>query len=155
MQTQKKVEKELQTLLDRGHIEKLEIVLRQKPQLAESHNSKKESYIKLFLDSKFMNKLIHKNKYEMISIDSVIQLKSHNISVKTKRTDPVFTTIDLMYAYSHRNLHPGTARHFNFNLLIGYMTGTYRFKTRFYGLTDMQTKTQKAIDTTLIGLPNK
>ena len=34
------------------------------------------------------------------------------------------------------------------------MTGTYRFKTGFYGPTDMPTEIQKAIDYTLIGLEN-
>ena len=32
------------------------------------------------------------------------------------------------------------------------MTGTYRFQTRFYGLTDMQAEFQKAMDCTLIGM---
>ena len=34
------------------------------------------------------------------------------------------------------------------------MTGTYRFKTGFYGITDMPAKLQKAMDYTLIGLKN-
>ena len=34
------------------------------------------------------------------------------------------------------------------------MTGTYRFKTGFYGLTDMPAELQKAIDCTLAGLDN-
>ena len=34
------------------------------------------------------------------------------------------------------------------------MTGTYRFKTGFCGLTDMPAEFQKAIDYTLIGLKN-
>ena len=34
------------------------------------------------------------------------------------------------------------------------MTGTYRFQNRFYGLTDMPTEFQKAMDNTLIGLKN-
>ena len=34
------------------------------------------------------------------------------------------------------------------------MTGTYRFKTGFYGLTDMPAKFQKAMDYRLIGLKN-
>ena len=34
------------------------------------------------------------------------------------------------------------------------MTGTYRFKTGFYGLTDMPAEFQKAMDYTLIGLKN-
>ena len=34
------------------------------------------------------------------------------------------------------------------------MTGTYRFKTGFYGLTDVPAEFQKAMDYTLIGLKN-
>ena len=34
------------------------------------------------------------------------------------------------------------------------MTGTYRFQTAFYGLTDMPAEFQKAMDYTLIGLKN-
>ena len=34
------------------------------------------------------------------------------------------------------------------------MTGTYRFKTGFYGLTDMPAEFQKAVDCTLAGLNN-
>ena len=34
------------------------------------------------------------------------------------------------------------------------MTGTYRFKTGFYGLTGMPAECQKAMDYTLIGLKN-
>ena len=34
------------------------------------------------------------------------------------------------------------------------MTGTYRFKIEFYGLTDMPAEFQKTMDYTLIGLQN-
>ena len=34
------------------------------------------------------------------------------------------------------------------------MTGTYRFQTGFYGLTDMPNESQEAMDYTLIGLQN-
>ena len=34
------------------------------------------------------------------------------------------------------------------------MTGTYRYKTGFYGLTDMAAEFQKAVDYTLMGLKN-
>ena len=45
-------------------------------------------------------------------------------------------------------------KHCNFNIVSGDMTGTYRFKTGFYGLTDMPAEIQKAMDYTLIGLKN-
>ena len=49
-------------------------------------------------------------------------------------------------------MHPDTARHCNFNIICGDATGTYRFKTGFYGLTDMPAEFQKAMDYTLVGL---
>ena len=45
-----------------------------------------------------------------------------------------------------------TSSHCNFHILCGEATGTYRFKTGFYGLTDMPTEFQKAMDCTLEGL---
>ena len=44
------------------------------------------------------------------------------------------------------------SHHWYFNVVSGDMTGTYRFKTGLYGLTDMPAKLQKAIDCTLAGL---
>ena len=41
-----------------------------------------------------------------------------------------------------------------FNIICGDSTGTYRFKTGFYGLTDMPAEFQKAMDYTLVGLTN-
>ena len=42
----------------------------------------------------------------------------------------------------------------NFNIVSGEVTGTYRFKTGFYGLTDMPAEFQKSMDYTLVGLKN-
>ena len=60
----------------------------------------------------------------------------------------------LKYAYSQPNLDPETARHCNFNIISGEGTGTYRFITGFYGLTDMTEAFQKVIDCTLVRLQN-
>ena len=51
-------------------------------------------------------------------------------------------------------MHADTARHCNFNLVSGDMTGTYRFKTGFYCQTDMQAEFQKAVNCTLTGFTN-
>ena len=51
-------------------------------------------------------------------------------------------------------LHHDTAKHCNFNITCGESTGTYRFKTGFYGLTDMPAEFQNAMDYTLVGLQN-
>ena len=88
----------------------------------------------------------------MPNIDSLIQTISQTLSTAPQET-AYFTTLE-QYAYSQLKLHSDTARHCNFNVVSGDMTGTYRFKTGFYGLTDMPAEFQKAIDCTLAGLDN-
>ena len=106
------------------------------------------------MDSKVLNKSIHKNKYQTPNIEKLMDSISQIITeYKAEQADKIyFSTIDLKYKYSQLNLHPDTAKHCNFN--IGDMKGTYRFKTGFYGLTDMPAEFQKAMDYTLIGLKN-
>ena len=89
----------------------------------------------------------------MPNIDTLIQTISQTMSTAPQDA-AYFTTLDLQYAYSQLNLHSDTARHCNFNLVSGDMTGRYRFKTGFYGLTVMPAEFQKAIDFTLAGLNN-
>ena len=43
----------------------------------------------------------------------------------------------------------GVSSQCNFNIVCVEQTGTYRFKTGFYGLTDMPKEFQKAMDNTL------
>ena len=62
-----------------------------------------------------------------------------------------FSTLDPKYAYSQINLDPETATNSNFKIMCGDMTGTHRFKTGFYGLTDMPAKIQIVMDYNLIG----
>ena len=87
----------------------------------------------------------------MPNTDSLIQTISKTLSTAPQET-AYFTTLDLQYAYGQLNLHSDTARHCNFNLVSGDMTGTYRFKTGFYVLTDMPADFPKAVDCTLDGL---
>ena len=105
------------------------------------------------LDSKILNKTIHKNKKQMPNIDSLIQTILRTLSTAPQGT-AYFMTLDLQYAYSQLNLHSDTARYCNFNLVSGDMTGTYRFKTGFYCLTGMPAEFQKATDCTLACLTN-
>ena len=86
-------------------------------------------------------------------IDSISQIIT---DYKTKPADKIyFPTIDLIFAYSQLNLHPNTAKQGSFNIVSGDMTGTYRFKTCFYGLGDMPAEFQKAMDYTFVGLKYK
>ena len=90
----------------------------------------------------------------MPNIDTLIESISQQISAPASQNTAYFSTIDLKYAYTQLNLDANTANHCNFNIISGDMTGTYRFQTGFYGLTDMPAEFQKAMDYTLIGLKN-
>ena len=98
-----------------------------------------------------LNKAIHKNKYRMPNIDTLIESISRQISAPASQNTSYFSTLDLKYAYSQLNLDSNTANHCNFNIISGDMTGTYRFQSR---LTDVPAEFQKAMDYTLIGLKN-
>ena len=66
--------------------------------------------------------------------------------------DVWFTTLDLKCAFSQLPSSSVTSGHYNFNISRGEATRTYRFKTGFYGSTDMPAEFQKAMDCTLKGL---
>ena len=111
---------------------------------------KKDKSFKIALDSKKLNDAIHKNKYQIQSIDHLID--SVAVSISERRNLPgkyFFPKIDLKYAYSQIPLDENIQKHCNFNILGGRATGTYRFINGFYGLTDMQATFQKTIDKTL------
>ena len=115
---------------------------------------KKDQSIKLALDSKALNKAIHKNKYQTPNIDTLIDTISQHLTNTQKGQQAYFTTLDVTYAYSQFKLHHDTAKHCNFNIICGESTGTYRLKTGYYGLTDMPAEFQKAMNYTLLGLQN-
>ena len=147
-----KVSDELKKLTEQGHIEKLQECSDKNFISPIVITVKKDKSVKLALNLKILNKAIHKNKYQMPNIDSLIDSISQHINDSNHGENVHFSTIDLKYAYSQLNLHPDTARHSNFNIICGDATGTYRFKSGFYGLTDMPAEFQKAMDYTLVGL---
>ena len=74
------------------------------------------------------------------------------IIISDKIGDVWFTSLDLKYAFSQIPLSDEVSLHCNFNIVCGEQTGTYRFKTGFYGLTDMPKEFQKAMNNALQGL---
>ena len=115
---------------------------------------KRDKTVKLALDSKILNKPIHKNKYQMPNIVNLIDTIQKKLNTAASQETAYFSTLDLKYAYSQFNLDPETARHCNFYIINGEGTGTYRFITGFYGLTNMPAAFQKAMDYTLVGIQN-
>ena len=108
---QPRVTAESERLQNEGHIEKLS-------SCSDEHfispiviTVKKDQSIKLALDSKVLNKAIHKNKYQMPNIDMLIDLISQHLNNTQNGQQAYFTTLDLKYAYSQLKLHPDTAKH--------------------------------------------
>ena len=98
-----------------------------------------------------VNKAIHKNKYQMPNIDTLIESIFQQISSPASPIASYFSKLDLKYAYSQLNLEPNRANQCIFNIISGDMTGTYRFQM---GLTDMPAEFHRPMDYTLIGLKN-
>ena len=100
-----------------------------------------------------INKFIHKKKYQMPNIDllldNIVQVIKSNNNQQT-----LFSTLDLRYAYSQIPLNKPIREPCNFSLIGGNATRTYPFQTGFYGLTDMPSEFQKAIDLTLTNCSN-
>ena len=90
----------------------------------------------------------------MPNIDNLLDFISQNLNELDSSYTAYFSALDFKYAYSQISLHPITAGHCTYNIISGDMTGTYRFKTGFYGFSDMPAEFQKAMDITLVGLRN-
>ena len=112
---------------------------------------KSDNSFKPALDTKKLNNAINKNKYQMQDIGHLMDTISKKSELKIEPWTLYFSKIDLKYAYSQIPLHRDTQKpcNFNFNILGGNATGTYRFINCFNGLTDMPPTFRKAIDYTL------
>ena len=147
---QEKVEQELKSLIDQGHIVKLDSCSDKQFISPIVITVKKDQSIKLAMDSKQINKAIHKNKYQMPNIDVLLDNVAQSAQEGNgKPGTTYFSTIDLRYAYNQLKLDEKTKTQCNFSIIGGQATGTYQFQTGFYGLTDMPAEFQKAIDLTL------
>ena len=151
-----KVENELKKLIDDKQIIRLEKCSDELFISPVVITVKKDKSVKIALDSKKLNDAIHKNKYQMQSIDHLMDSVAVYISQrKNIKGEYFFSKIDLKYAYSQIPLDDNIKKHCNFNILGGKATGTYRFINGFYGLTDMPATFQKTIDRTLHDINSK
>ena len=151
-----KVDKEIQHLLDTNQIIKLDKCSDQVFIIPVVITVKHDQSIKLAIDSKLLNDAIDKNKYQMQSIDNLMDSVAKYISDnKNEQGNFLFSKIDLKYAYSQIPLHPEIRKHCNFNIIGGKPTGTYQFINEFYGLSDMPATFQKTLEKTLENIDNK
>ena len=83
----------------------------------------------------------------MPNLDNLIDMIAEKID---KKEDVAwYSSVDRTYAYGQ--IHPNdlTKKYFNFQIVGGKSTGTYRFTTRYYGLSVMPIEFQKLMDLTL------
>ena len=149
---QDKVDKEIDKLLRQGHIEKLNECLDKYFVSPIVITVKKDGSVKLALESRELNKQVHKNKYQMPKIEELMDTVGQTISER-KPGDVYFSTMDFTYAYGQLPLSPETSVQCNFSLLGGKSTGTYRFQTGFVGLTTMPAEFQRVMNTILLEFP--
>ena len=151
-----KVEFELKKLIDDGQIIKFKTCPDDLFISPVVITVKKDKSVKIALDSKKLNDAIHKNKYQMQSIDRLIDSVAVYISERKNLPGKyLFSKISLKYAYSQIPLGENIQKHCNFNILGGRATVTYRFINGFYGLTDMPATFQKTIDKILQNVTSK
>ena len=98
---QEKVENETLSLIDQGHIIFLDICSDHQFISPIVITVKKDQSIKLAMDSKQINKSIHKNKYQMPNIEVLRDNIAHSAQEGTNKPGTTyFSTLDLRYAYS-------------------------------------------------------
>ena len=114
-----RVTAELERLQNEGHFEKL-------CSCSDEHfispiviAVKKDQSVKLGLDSKVLNKAIHKNKYQMPNIDLLVDKISKHLTNTQNGQQANFSTLDLQNDYSQLQLHKDTAKHCNFSFICG------------------------------------
>ena len=73
---------------------------------------KRDKTIELAMDSKVINKAIHKNRYQMHNIDCLMDNIAQSISESSHESKVYFSTIDLRYAYSQIPLDEATTKHY-------------------------------------------
>ena len=149
---QEKIDKEIEKLLEQGHIQKLEECSDKNFVSPIVITVKKDGSLKLALESRKLNKQVHKNKYQMPNIEELMDIVGQTKSER-KQGDVFFSTMDLTYAYGQLPLKENTNKHCNFSLVGSRSIGTYRFKTGFYGLTTMPAEFQRVMDTILSEFP--
>ena len=145
---QDKVDKKNHRLVNEGHIVKLQECSDKYFVSSIVITVKKDGSIKLALESRELNKQVHKNKYQMPNIDELVDGISQIIAER-KAGNVYFTKLDFTYAYGQVSLEQKTSEQCNFSIVGGNSTGSYRFKNGFYGLTPMPAKFQKVIDNLL------
>ena len=118
---QERVEKELNKLMDQKHIIKLDKCSDRQLISPIVITVRKDQMVKLALDSKKINKFIHKNKYQMPNIDLLLD-NSTGSSIKQQSTNSILNTGLALHVLTNpvRQINSGTMQ-LQFNRWQRYM----------------------------------
>ena len=149
---QDKIDKEIGELVQQGHLENFEECSDKYFVSPIVITVKNDGSVKLALESRKLNKQVHKNKHQMPNIEELMDTVGQTISER-KTGNVYFSTMNLAYAYGQLSLNPKTSVQCNFLLVGRKSTGTHRFGTAFYGLTTMPAELQRVIFAILSEFP--
>ena len=107
--------------------------------------AKKDDTVKLAIDKNPEKDQIHNNQCQMPNLLSNL--------FHRRKGDAEFTSFDLKNVFIQYQLSDEVKSHCKLKIICSEYTGSYSFKTGFYGLTDMSNYFQKAMDNTLKRLP--
>ena len=145
---QEDVGRELEKLIEAGHLEKVNNVDEDcfvSPVVITVKNDKS---VKIALDSQKLNDSCIKRRPHMPIMEEL--LNQISVGITRDRTLQLFMSkIDLDYAYGQMKLSEETSRQCVFAITAAKLSGYYRFKKGFYGLADFPTIFQEKVDRTL------
>ena len=150
IQLQDQVDSEITSLLDQGHIERVDTIKDDVFIQPVVITVKKDRSVKIALDARALNDSIAKDKYQMPNLENLMDMVAEKIDGKEGQV--FYSSVDMKYAYGQIPLDESTAKHCNFQIIGGKSTGTYKFVTGHYGLTIMPTEFQKVMDLTLVNM---
>ena len=126
---QKTVKKELEELIESGHLEKADNTTENCFVSPAVITIKKDKSVKISLDSRKLNEACVKGKAAMPNMEELISKRSAEI---TRSSAEIWMSkIDLDYAYGQAKLTVEAAKHCVFSIIGGDFTGHYRFKKGF------------------------
>ena len=88
----------------------------------------------------------------MPRMDHLIDLRAEEL--EKLKGEASFTSLDMQYVYGPFSVDTKAAEQWNFQIIGGEATVTYRLSTGFYGLTTMPTELSKTMDQFLDMLPD-
>ena len=145
---QEEVGRELEKLIETGHLEKVKHVDEDCFVSPLVITVKSDKSVKIALDSRKLNDSCKKIRPHISNMEELLNQISVEIT-RGRTKEVMISKIDLDYANGQMRLSKETSRQFVFAITGGNFSGYYQFKKGFFGLADIPTKFQEKTDRTL------